>query len=73
MDPLYIASQYGHKDVVDLLMNAGADIHITQLEVYLFSKMDMKLQHSIFTCHSMAMSLFGQLFRMGIMRLLRVC
>ena len=25
--PLYVASEYGHSDVVDILLQAGADVH----------------------------------------------
>ena len=31
--PLYIASQEGHTDVVDILIKAGADIHQATTEV----------------------------------------
>ena len=34
--PVYVASEYGHTDVVDLLVQAGADIHLaTTDEVYI--------------------------------------
>ena len=32
--PVYVASEYGHTDVVDLLVQAGADIHLATTEVY---------------------------------------
>ena len=32
--PVYGASEYGHTDVVDLLVQAGADIHLAAPEVY---------------------------------------
>ena len=32
--PVYAASQNGHTDVVDLLVQAGADIHLAVPEVY---------------------------------------
>ena len=31
---MYFASQEGHPDVVDLLVQAGADIHLAETEVY---------------------------------------
>ena len=31
--PLYVASQEGHSDVVDILLEAGADVHRTTTEV----------------------------------------
>ena len=31
---MYFASQYGHPDVVDLLVQAGADIHLAETEVH---------------------------------------
>ena len=31
---MYFASQEGHPDVVDLLVQAGADIHLATTEVY---------------------------------------
>ena len=31
---MYVASQNGHPDVVDLLVQAGADIHLTETEVH---------------------------------------
>ena len=34
LSPVYIASQEGHPDVVDLLVQAGADIHLAEPEVY---------------------------------------
>ena len=34
VSPLYFASQNGHTDVVDLLVRAGADVHLTTIEVY---------------------------------------
>ena len=33
--PVYGASQNGHTDVVDLLVQAGADIHLATTEVYI--------------------------------------
>ena len=30
---MYVASQNGHPEVVDLLVQAGADIHVTETEV----------------------------------------
>lgn len=30
---LYVASQEGHTDIVDILINAGADIHLATTEV----------------------------------------
>ena len=32
--PVFAASQNGHMDVVDLLVQAGADIHLATTEVY---------------------------------------
>ena len=32
--PVYVASENGHTDVVDLLVQAGADIHLADPEVY---------------------------------------
>ena len=32
--PVYVASRNGHTDVVDLLFQAGADIHLATTEVY---------------------------------------
>ena len=37
VSPLYVASQNGHTDVVDLLVRAGADVHLATSEVYHFS------------------------------------
>ena len=31
--PLYVASQEGHSGVVDILLEAGADVHLTTTEV----------------------------------------
>ena len=31
--PLYVASQEGHSDVVDILLKAGADVHLATTEV----------------------------------------
>ena len=33
--PLYVASQEGHTDVVDILIKAGADIHQATTKVYI--------------------------------------
>ena len=33
--PVYVASEYGHTDVVDLLVQAGADIHLASTEVHI--------------------------------------
>ena len=32
--PLYVASQEGHSDVVDILLKAGADVHLATTEVW---------------------------------------
>ena len=32
---MYAASQEGHPDVVDLLVQAGADIHLAETEVHI--------------------------------------
>ena len=32
--PLYFASQYGHTEVVDVLLNAGADVHQATTKVH---------------------------------------
>ena len=37
VSPVYVASQYGHTDVVDLLVQAGADIHLATTEVHVSS------------------------------------
>ena len=34
--PLHVASQNGHTDVVDLLVRAGADVHLATTEVYAY-------------------------------------
>ena len=34
VSPVYVASQKGHTDVVDLLVQAGADIHLATTEVH---------------------------------------
>ena len=31
--PVYVASQNGHTDIVDLLVNAGGDIHLATIKV----------------------------------------
>ena len=36
ISPLYAASHNGHTDVVDLLVRAGADVHLTTTEVYAY-------------------------------------
>ena len=36
VSPLYIASEEGHTDVVDILIKAGADIHQAKTEVCIF-------------------------------------
>ena len=36
VSPLYVASQNGHTDVVDLLVKAGADVPLTTTEVYAY-------------------------------------
>ena len=33
--PVFVASQNGHTEVVDLLVQAGADIHLATTEVHL--------------------------------------
>ena len=33
LSPLYVASQEGHSDVVDILLEAGADVHQATTEV----------------------------------------
>ena len=33
---LHTASQNGHTDVVDLLVRAGADVHLATTEVYMY-------------------------------------
>ena len=33
MNPLYVASQEGHTDVVDILVKAGADVNQATTEV----------------------------------------
>ena len=32
---LYVASENGHTDVVDLLVRAGADVHLATTQVYI--------------------------------------
>ena len=32
--PLYVASQGGHTDIVDILLRSGADVHQATIEVY---------------------------------------
>ena len=32
--PVYAASQIGQRDIVDLLIKAGADIHLASVKVY---------------------------------------
>ena len=34
LSPVYAASHEGHTDVVDLLVQAGADIHLAETEVH---------------------------------------
>ena len=34
--PLYAASHNGHTDVVDLLVRAGADVHLATTEVHVY-------------------------------------
>ena len=34
VSPLYVASQEGHSDVVDILLEAGADVHQATTEVW---------------------------------------
>ena len=34
--PVYIASYNGHTDLVDLLVEAGADIHLAETKVYIY-------------------------------------
>ena len=33
--PVYVGSQYGHSDVVDQLVQAGADIHLATTKVHI--------------------------------------
>ena len=33
LSPVYVASGYGHTDIVDLLVNAGGDIHLATIMV----------------------------------------
>ena len=34
ISPLYVASQFGHTEVVDVLLNAGADVHQATTKVH---------------------------------------
>ena len=34
LSPLYVASGYGHSDVVDILLEADADVHQATTKVY---------------------------------------
>ena len=34
LSPVYVASQEGHTEVVDLLVQAGADIHLASTKVH---------------------------------------
>ena len=55
VSPLYVASESGHTDVVDLLVRAGADLHLTTTEVYMHTycadhnhtSVYMSINHSI--------------------------
>ena len=42
--PVYYASQEGHPDVVDLLVQAGADIHLAETEVHVSTHTQCPLQ-----------------------------
>ena len=44
--PVYVASQNGHTDVVDLLVQAGADIHLAVHEVYINTHCSVLLSRS---------------------------
>ena len=44
VSPLCVACVYGHTDVVDLLVRAGADVHLATTEVILFAHMLCKSQ-----------------------------
>ena len=33
MSPLYVASQMGHKDMVDILLENGADVHLATVSI----------------------------------------
>ena len=35
--PLYVASQEGHTDVVDILLKSGADVHQTIIKVCIYA------------------------------------
>ena len=35
MSPLYVASECGHTEIVDLLLGAGADVHQATTKVYI--------------------------------------
>ena len=40
ISPLYAASQKGHTDVVDLLVRAGADVHLATTKVFAYIMCD---------------------------------
>ena len=44
VSPVYFASQEGHTDVVDLLVQAGADIHLAEPEVHVSTHTQCPLQ-----------------------------
>ena len=33
MSPLYVASLIGHKDIVDILLENGADVHLATVSI----------------------------------------
>ena len=39
--PLYVASEMGHTDVVDILLRSGADVHQTAIKVRIYAVISM--------------------------------
>ena len=54
ISPLYAASQNGHTDVVDLLVRAGADVHLATTEVFAYT-----LCGQVITCLHVSNSMFS--------------
>ena len=50
LSPLYVASQEGHTDVVDILLRSGADVHQTTKVCHYYNRLSSLRLHPITTC-----------------------
>ena len=59
MSPLFAATVNGHTDIVDLLVRAGADVHLSTTEVlplYKVVSVSHSMLHLLFMCHDMRLA-----------------